>query len=93
MPASLFAKLLYGNKKLKKSKKLFDLNALIASVGLIGLLLFPLYWIAKIGMVYLIAYIAIYRKQVNPLVYPVLGVLAVFTLGYHGMYLMLASHK
>lgn len=41
----------------------------------------------------LIAYIAIYRKQVNPLVYPVLGVLAVFTLGYHGMYLMLASHK
>lgn len=41
----------------------------------------------------LIGYIAIYRKQVNPLVYPVLGVLAVFTLGYHGMYLMLASHK
>ena len=40
----------------------------------------------------IIAYVAIYRKQVNPLVYPILGVLAVFTLGYHGMHLMISSH-
>lgn len=41
----------------------------------------------------LIAYVALYRKQVNPIVYPILGVLSLFTLGYHGMYLLLASHK
>lgn len=35
----------------------------------------------------LITYIAIYRKKVNKLVYPILGVLAIFTLAYHGMYL------
>jgi len=45
-----------------------------------------------IFIVPLIAYIALYKKQVNPLVYPILGVLAVFTLGYHGMYLLLSSH-
>jgi hypothetical protein len=41
----------------------------------------------------LIAYVALYRKRVNSLVYPILGVLAIFTLGYHGMYLLLSSHK
>jgi hypothetical protein len=41
----------------------------------------------------IIAYVALYRKQVNPMVYPILGVLALFTLGYHGMYLMISSHK
>ena len=35
----------------------------------------------------LITYIAIYRKKVNKLVYPILGVLAIFTLAYHGTYL------
>lgn len=45
-----------------------------------------------IFIVPLIAYIAVYRNKVNPIVYPLLGVLAVFTLGYHGMYLMLSSH-
>ena len=46
-----------------------------------------------IFIVPLIAYIALYKKQVNPIVYPILGVLAVFTLGYHGMYLLLSSHS
>ena len=41
----------------------------------------------------IIAYVALYRKQVNPLVYPILGVLAVFTLGYHGVSLIYSSHK
>ena len=40
----------------------------------------------------LISYIAIYRNKVNPIVYPLLGVLAVFTLGYHSMYILLSSH-
>ena len=41
----------------------------------------------------LIGYVAIYRKTVNPIVYPLLGVLAIFTLGYHGMYLLFSSHS
>ena len=40
----------------------------------------------------LLAYLAIYRSKVNHIVYPLLGVLAVFTLGYHGLYLMSSVH-
>jgi len=40
----------------------------------------------------LIAYIAIYKNKINPIVYPLLGVLAIFTAGYHGVALMLVSH-
>ena len=32
----------------------------------------------------LLGYIAIYRKQINPITYPILGILALFTAGYHG---------
>lgn len=60
MPASLFSKLLYGNRKLKKSKRIFDLSASIASVALLGLILFPLYWIGKLGLLYAIGYIAVH---------------------------------
>lgn len=40
----------------------------------------------------LLIYIAIYKKKINPIVYPILGVLAVFTGGYHGIAMMLRSH-
>ena len=40
----------------------------------------------------LIAYIAIYKTKINPIVYPLLGVLAVFTAGYHGIALMVGTH-
>jgi len=40
----------------------------------------------------LLAYLAIYKKKVNSITYPLLGVLAIFTAGYHGSALMLASH-
>ena len=36
----------------------------------------------------LIAYIAIYRTKINKIVYPLLGVLAIFTLLYHGSFLI-----
>ena len=57
MPASLIAKILYGNKKIDKSKKKFELNALIATIGLLGLAFFPLYWLAKLGVIYVVGYI------------------------------------
>lgn len=40
----------------------------------------------------LLAYLALYKTKVNPMIYPLLGVLAVFTLGYHGFELMAAVH-
>ncbi len=44
-----------------------------------------------IFIVPILAYIAIYKKRVNPIIYPLLGVLAIFTLGYHGVSLLLYS--
>lgn len=41
----------------------------------------------------LLIYMAVYRKKINPMVYPILGVLAVFTAGYHGIELMLTFKK
>ena len=46
-----------------------------------------------IFIVPMLAYIAIYKNKVNPIIYPLLGVLAIFTLGYHGMYLIFSSHN
>tara|TARA_Y100000590_G_scaffold450115_1_gene589278 strand:- start:154 stop:627 length:474 start_codon:yes stop_codon:yes gene_type:complete len=40
----------------------------------------------------IIAYVAINKKRVNPMIYPLLGVLAFFTLGYHGLGLISKSH-
>lgn len=37
----------------------------------------------------ILLYIARYRKKINPIVYPLLGVLAIFTLGYHGVSIMM----
>ena len=39
----------------------------------------------------LIGYVALYKNKVNPIVYPLLGVLAMFTLGYHGVSLIRSS--
>ena len=36
----------------------------------------------------ILAYIVFYRKTVNPIIYPLLGFLAIFTLGYHGVFLL-----
>ena len=45
-----------------------------------------------IFIVPLITYIALYKTKANPIVYPLLGVLALFTLGYHGIFLLRSSH-
>ena len=41
----------------------------------------------------LIAYVAVYKTKVNPIIYPILGVLAIFTLSYHGTFLLFTSHN
>jgi hypothetical protein len=60
MPASILAKLIYGKKKIVKSKKAFDINASIAFVAFLGMPFFPVYWIAKLGIVYAIGYISVH---------------------------------
>jgi hypothetical protein len=40
----------------------------------------------------LLGYIAIYKKQISPITYPILGVLALFTAGYHGGMMLITSH-
>lgn len=45
-----------------------------------------------IFIVPLLIYLAVKKDDVNPFVYPILGTLAVFTAGYHGVALMTGSH-
>ena len=40
----------------------------------------------------LLGYIAIYKNKINPITYPIIGVLALFTAGYHASAIMLHSH-
>ena len=40
----------------------------------------------------ILAYLALYKKNVNPMIYPLLGSLAAFTLFYHGLGLMTSVH-
>ena len=40
----------------------------------------------------LLGYIAIYKNKINPITYPIIGVLALFTAGYHGSAILLHSH-
>ena len=40
----------------------------------------------------LLAYLALYKNKVNPIVYPILGVLATFTLLYHSFSLISSVH-
>ena len=40
----------------------------------------------------ILGYIAIYKKKINPITYPLLGVISLFTAGYHGVSLMTGSH-
>jgi hypothetical protein len=60
MPSSILAKFLYGRKVRRKSKALFNLNATIAFAALLGFVLLPVYWIYRLGILYLIGYVVFY---------------------------------
>ncbi|MBN1574781.1 MAG: hypothetical protein JW984_16415 [Deltaproteobacteria bacterium] len=60
MPASILAKLICGNRKIVKSKWMFDINASTAFLAFLGMPFFPLYWLAKLGIVYAIGYFLIH---------------------------------
>jgi dolichol kinase len=50
-------KLIYGKKQVVRSKKSFEMHAAVASVGWLGLIVFPLYWIAKLGIAVAAGYV------------------------------------
>ena len=55
IPASVIAKRFFVGR-IKKSKAMFDLCATVASVCLLGSIVFPIFWIAKLSIVLAIAY-------------------------------------
>jgi hypothetical protein len=57
MPASFMAKLIYGNKNIGKSKKAFEAHAIVASIAWLGLIVLPLFWIAKLGIWFAVGYV------------------------------------
>jgi hypothetical protein len=57
-PANILAKLIYGKRKIVKSRKRFELHATLASISWLGLIVFPLFWIAKLGVVFAAGYVA-----------------------------------
>jgi len=58
IPANLLAKFVYSNKKIVRSKKAFELYATLAFIGWLGLIVFPLFWIAKLGIAFVVGYVA-----------------------------------
>jgi len=57
-PANLLAKTLYKNKALKKSKAKFELNATLGVLSWLSLVAFPVYWLAKLGVEFVLGYVA-----------------------------------
>ena len=60
MPASLIAKYLYGDREIARTKARFDAYATVAVLGWLGLVLLPLYWIARLGISFAVAYFAVH---------------------------------
>jgi hypothetical protein len=57
-PANLFAKLLYGRKKVVESKVRFEVQATLATIGWLGIAILPLYWLWQLGAIFAIGYFA-----------------------------------
>jgi hypothetical protein len=60
MPASLIAKLLYGNREMVRSKARFEAFATVAVLGWIGLVFLPVSWIAMLGIGFAVAYVLVH---------------------------------
>ncbi len=56
MPASLIARALYG-KGIIRSKRRFEINATLGVVCWVGLIVFPLFWLARLGAEFAVGYV------------------------------------
>jgi len=60
MPASFMTKFIYRRKKIVKSKKRYWINIALATMAWLGLVFFPLFWIAKLHDALAWGYIALH---------------------------------
>ena len=58
MPASILTKLIYGKGRIPRSKRSFEIHATLAFIGWLGLIVLPLFWIAKHGTCFAVGYAA-----------------------------------
>lgn len=58
IPASLLTKLIYGKKQVVRSKKSFEMHARAAFLCWLGLIVFPFFWIGKLGISVAAGYVA-----------------------------------
>lgn len=56
IPASLLAELLYGGREIVRSKERFERHAILACASWLGLILFPLVWLARLGTGFAVTY-------------------------------------
>jgi hypothetical protein len=57
-PGNMFAKWLYSNKKIVRSKKKFEQSVTWALVGWGGLIILPLYWLSRLSIWWAVGYAA-----------------------------------
>ena len=67
----------YANKETENDKKMRQIFIYLSHL---------------VFIVPLLIYVAYYKNNINPITYPLLGALAVFTASYHGIALMVGSH-
>jgi hypothetical protein len=58
MPASLIAKVLYGNREIVRTRARFETYATAAILGWLGLAFLPVYWLTKLGVGFALGYVA-----------------------------------
>jgi hypothetical protein len=58
MPASALAKHIYSNREITRSRRAFQAHVALALAGWLGLIVFPLFWLAKLGVWSAIGYVA-----------------------------------
>ena len=58
MPASFFAKFIYGEKKIVKSGRRFRINIALATISWLALAIFPLFWILRAHVLLAAGYLA-----------------------------------
>jgi hypothetical protein len=58
LPANLMARLFYSNRPIVRSKKRFEVSALLGIFSWLGLILLPLFWLARLGIGFAVGYFA-----------------------------------
>lgn len=58
VPASWMAKLIYGRREVVKSKARFEVHALVGFLGWLGMIVLPLWWIARFSVPLAAGYVA-----------------------------------